>query len=330
MKKFPLIFVIIFLLFDYSAAESMETRALACKLDESILESDAETYFAFKGIGIINERDEEYPDSASLVTTILKGIDGKDLDYAEDSSYFVEYSKQNEDDTESKIIALAVLGDPDLNALYFKTIVQAYLPIEYIEMMRTEDIERLPMAPVTDVIGVSLSADKSYVKYCLLASNKNGETNEYGETAIGQFQICFQKDEEPSVGYPFKLAMIAELVSGQELIDSREDIDSSDDLCDCFKNDDDSTPIDCSEIDWDVSETDSGTDSETDSDPGNDEDSTEPASSSEEDAEDSEDNDDSDDTEENIDETLSDEENTDDSDKNSGEKKSDGCSMLFV
>ena len=324
MKKFPLIFVIILLLFDYSAAKSMETRALACKLDESILKSDAETYFAFKGIGIVNERDEQDPFQASLVTTILKGIDGKDLDYAEDSSYFVEYSKQNEDGTESKSIALAVLGDPDMDAFYFTTIVQAYLPIEYIEMMRTEDIERLPMAPVTDVIGVSLSADKSYVKYCLLASNKNGETNEYGETAIGQFQICFQKDEEPSVGYPFKLAMIAELVSGQELIDSREDIDSSDDLCDCFKNDDDSTPIDCSEIDWDGSEADSGTDSETDSDPGNDEDSTEPGSSNEEDAEDAE---------EDIDETLSDEENTDDSDKNSGEKegkKSDGCSMLFV
>ncbi len=238
-----------------------------CKLDESLLDSDAKAYFAFKGAGVINDPGTEDPEWASLVKTSLVGIDGKDLDYATSYSFFLTTTLTANDGSDINSVALEALGDPDMSTGRFTTIAFAALPIDYIEMLKElvddpdymesypEYAEKhiVPIAPVTQIIDILYTADTHYVKQCMLAVNKYGNNEVFGqETSIGKFQVCYEKNEDFSIGETFKLAMNAELAMGQEIVDMYTDVDSIDDLCTCFdlKATGDDDQVDCATIDW--------------------------------------------------------------------------------
>ena len=66
---------------DNAAGYTCTGSSEGCTLDASLVNSDAERYFGFKGIGKINNPNVSQPDWASLVKVALEGIDGKDLDF---------------------------------------------------------------------------------------------------------------------------------------------------------------------------------------------------------------------------------------------------------
>lgn len=246
-----LIFTVVFVLF-----ASLEAQT-SCTLDVSILNSDAEHYFAFKGIGRINEDSHASdPDFASLVTTELVGIGGKDLAYGREYSFFYEYNDSGE-----KGVGLTVSGDPDMTDYIFKTFVVTAIPVTYLELMREQDIDRLPFAPVLEVKSAVLSKDENHIKYCTIASNKKSVSEEFGEVGVGQFQVCLDNNTDFSAGETFRLAMMAELVVGQEMLENYEDAETFDDLCDCF--DKNNERVDCSTIEWKESGDTEGSDAES-------------------------------------------------------------------
>lgn len=233
-----LVFTVVFVLF-----ASLEAQT-SCTFDESILNSDAEHYFAFKGLGRIQEASATDPDFASLVTAELVGISGKDLDYGNQYSFFYEYNASDE-----RGVALAVLGDPDMETLFFTTFVLAGIPVTYLELMQEQNIDRLPLAPFVEIKDLTLSKDSDYAKYCTIASNKKTVSEEFGEVGVGQFQVCFNNNTDFSAGENFKLTMMAELVVGEEMLENYEDAETFDDLCECVDSHS-GEEVDCSGIEW--------------------------------------------------------------------------------
>ena len=227
------------------------TNPEGCQLDVNILNSDAERYFAFKGTGTINETVDIDPFFASLVKTSLVGFDGKDLDYAQHYSFFFSTTQ----DTDIPVIALRALGDPNMSTGLFSTIAYAYVSIDSINIMKENEVDRLPTAPDVKIFDIIYTSDSKYAKHCLIGRNKYGFVEELGEeTALGTTQVCYNNNVDFSVGEEFKLAMVAELIVGQEIIDADPDIETIDDLCTCYdyslpEDDPDyGKEIDCSEI----------------------------------------------------------------------------------
>ena len=63
-------------------------------------------------------------------------------------------------------------------------------------------------------------------------------------------QVCYDKNTDFSVGETFKMAMVAELATGQEIVDMYSDVDSIADLCTCFDlNASGNSTVDCQTID---------------------------------------------------------------------------------
>lgn len=226
----------------------------SCQFDESILNSDAEYYFAFKGLGKIQDASVSDPDFAGLVTAELVGISGKDLDYGDQFSIFSEY-----DDSGEKGVLVTVLGDPDKNSALFTTIANAAIPVSYLELMQEQELDRLPLAPPVEIKDITFSKDQLYVKYCTIASNKKTESEEFGEVGAGQLQVCFNNNTDFSAGENFKITMMAELVVGQDLLANYEGAETMDDLCDCYVTSG-RERVDCSTIEWDESGNDGGAD----------------------------------------------------------------------
>lgn len=318
---FFMFFAAIFMTFECPGEDETEEPSAQCKLDNSILESEAEAYFSFKGRGIINSSEDD-PAFADAVTATLVGIEGKTLSYSSKYSYFSIESLNGMED----VLTLWVYGDANMAKGYFGTIVVAMIPLEYIDFMQSEELDRLPLAPIIQIIDMVYSLDGKYVKQCMAATNKNGEMNEYGTTAIGAFQICSDQNQGISEGAEIKLAVLAELATGEEILENFDDVETMDDLCSCY-NKNDYTETDCSAVKWDEEKNDdkdtSDTDDKTDS--GSDD------SSDQSDSDSSDDEEDDDYEEEDDDEPDNDiTENSDEEPGKKEEKKSDGCSMLFV
>ena len=220
-----------------------------CQLDESIINSDAEHYFGFKGTGTINSADTSDPDWANLVRVTLEGVDGKDLDYAGSYSFFFETSFDAYGGLYVPAVALEAIGDPNTSTGRFTTVVFAMIPVQFIDILREhkEFGGVFPVAPFVQILDLVYTSDNAYLKECVIAENRYDMNEVFGqETAVGKTQACIGKynDETFAAGETFRLAMNAELV----LVDPEGDAASAD-LCTCYKTED-SSVVDCSEISW--------------------------------------------------------------------------------
>jgi hypothetical protein len=225
--------------------DSGDSGSTACKLDAAYATSDAEAYFAFKGMGEINSRTVQQPSWANMVTATLVGVEGKDLDYADGYSFFMPYSNQG-----TNGVMLQAMGDPDMSSGRFTAAALAIVPMEYIDFMKENETDHLDQAPIVQVIDIAISKDEAYGKQCILAANK---VDESGQIALGKMQICYDKNEEFAVGETFKLSMAAELIVGEALVDFYQDVETADDLCNCY-NMDTEEDVDCASIDWEGGE----------------------------------------------------------------------------
>ena len=224
----------------------------SCLLDASLINSDAEKYFGYKGIGKINPGDVAEPEWASLVKFALEGIEGKDLDYADNYSFFFETTLTGNDGSDILSVAVEALGDPNMSSDRFTTIAFAAVPIQYIDALKEAGADVFPSAPITQVIDLAFTSDNVYAKQCMIGVNKYAMSEDFAqEMPVGQFQVCYDNNETFAVGETFKLAMNAELGVGQEIVDMYSDVDTIDDLCTCFDltatGDDDT--VDCNTID---------------------------------------------------------------------------------
>ncbi|MBP5201868.1 hypothetical protein J6Z39_05570, partial [bacterium] len=172
--------------------DSGDSGSTACKLDAAYATSDAEAYFAFKGMGEINSRTVQTPSWANMVTATLVGVEGKDLDYADGYSFFMPTTIQGQN-----AIMLQAMGDPDMSTNRFTAAALAIVPMEYIDFMKENETDHLDQAPIVQVIDIAISKDEAYGKQCILAANKADES---GQIALGKMQICYDKNEEFAVG----------------------------------------------------------------------------------------------------------------------------------
>ena len=221
--------------------DSGDSGSTACKLDAAYATSDAEAYFAFKGMGEINSSNTQSPSWANMVTATLVGVEGKDLDYADSYSFFIPTTIQG-----MSAIMLQAMGDPNMSSGRFTAVGLAIVPIEYIDFMKENETDHLDQAPIVQIIDLAYTADDAYGKQCILAANK---VDESGQIALGKMQVCYDKNEEFAVGETFKLSMAAELTVGDDLVDFYSDVETAADLCTCFDMDSDET-VDCATIDW--------------------------------------------------------------------------------
>lgn len=259
-----------------------------CVLDESVINSDAEKYFGFKGVGLINAEGTQDPEWASLVNVALKGIDGKDIHSGNAYSFFYETTLTADDGTGMPAVALEAIG-VDSTLPMGLTRAFAYFPIHYLDLL-AEYEGVLPLAPTVQIFDVVFTSDNAYAKQCLIAENKYGMNEVFGvETAVGRFQVCYKDNYTFEVGKTFKVVMNAELETVQKAVDTAEDTDEDaveytdedageytdedaveytdenidedttedtdkdaepvDDPCTCYKTEDWSV-VDCSEISW--------------------------------------------------------------------------------
>ena len=193
---------------------------------------------------------------ANLITATLKGVEGKDLDYSNQYSFFLETSLQGTDQSGATVeipaVAVEALGDPNMSSGRFTTVAFAAVPIQYIDALKEAGINVFPSAPITQIIDLAFTSDNAYAKQCMLAVNKYAMSADFGqEMPVGQFQVCYDKNETFAVGETFKLAMVAELAMGQEIVDMYTDVNSIDDLCTCFDMNSTAADsrVDCATID---------------------------------------------------------------------------------
>ena len=325
MKKIFMIFAAIFTMFGFLTADDADTTQ-PCELNAPIYETEAKHYLTCKTVGMINDAYEETLASTTVVD--LVGFGQKSLNNPSVmlfESFFEDYSDE--------VVAILIYADPVLKTnRYYQSTAAVAIPKSYLRYMKRENINTLPFAPQTYVVDIVSSVNGEYSKQCVIAKGKIKESEEFGDVTAGLMQVCHENNYDFSAGEKLKVAMNVELAVKEELLAMYEEGTTYDELCTCY--DSNYYEIDCSDenIKWEKSNytieseedeeiTDTSTE-ENDSD-GNTEDDTEDDSANEYDGPES----DSDDI------TPTDEENTDDSDKENNkkeEKKSDGCSMIFV
>ena len=213
----------------------------ACKLDEAYATIEAEKYFTFKGWGKINNSLSSV--AAQMVTTALVGVEGRDLDYASSHSYFYNTTLDDQ-----PAILLQAVGDPNFSIGKITTLVNVYIPIEDINLMKKNGTNHLDQAPIVKIMDITETSDSAYQKLCFLATNDVDKTDKH---KLGKMQICYNKNEDFSAGETFKLSMAAELTVGEDILDVYDDVDSMDDLCTCYDVETEEK-IDCTTIDWTV------------------------------------------------------------------------------
>ena len=238
---------------------SQDSDTKECILDENILESSDAHYFAFEGIGLINDLEQDQPTPVDFVKTNLFGIEGKDLDNSE--AYFLSTNIPDTNDYKNNksdfpAITIKVINDSDKLST---TIVFANVPISYIDILKEHDKKFhnvLPAAPITNIVDFLYTEDGKFVKQCIIAASKYGIVEELGqETALGKTQICYENNNTFAAGETFNIAMLAKLAVGQEIVDTYSDINSIDELCTCFDLDNSADEaIDCSTIIWENEE----------------------------------------------------------------------------
>ena len=317
---FFMFFAAIFMTFEWLRADTTEP----CQLDAPIFESDAKHYLAYKVTGQINDVYSDTLASTSVVN--LTGFGQKSL-----SSPSVMLFESVLEDYSDEVVAILIYADPTLNQnRYYQSSVVVAIPKSYLGYMKKENINTLPFAAQTYVVDIVSSVNGKYSKQCVIALGRLKESEEFGNVTAGLMQVCHEDNYDFSAGEKLKVAMNVELAVKEELLAMYEEGTTYDELCTCY--DSSYYEIDCSDEDikWEKSKytieseedeeiTDTSTE-ENDSDGNVEDDTVDDSANDDEYESDSEDI------------TPADEENTDDSDENSEkkEKKSDGCSMLFV
>jgi len=223
-----------------------------CTLDNSILQTSADSYFAFRGEGKINLPTEKYPFFASSVNTGLVGIEGKDIDLAKEYSIFIEAFLPGNDDEGSQAAMPAVglnsLGDPNISTGYFTTVVAAFIPVSDIDALRASGEYVFPSAPLVQVLDIATSSDGAYSKQCVVASNKYTHDADTGkEVPAGKWQVCYNDNVSFEAGETFRLAMVAELETEQQQIVKVVSAGIIEDPCACFDNNT-NAEVDCTTI----------------------------------------------------------------------------------
>ena len=218
-------------------------------MDSSILQGTAESYFAYKGTGKIQNSSASSYDwnSKSSVTVRFDGIPGKTKEVADSYSFFGRYTTSNSNNKEG--IAIVVKDNPD-NKNYFTSYIEADIPISWItDELIVENRFEMTKPPYIWFHDYTFTSDHVYLKDCIIAANKVGYNSDFGyDTRIGKLQVCYEDNDDFSVGETFKVAFFAELITDpNELVNYFSDTDSVEDLCSCYKMEDWSV-VDCSEI----------------------------------------------------------------------------------
>ena len=295
-----------------------------CKLESSVFESDAEHYLAYKITGKIND---VYTDSlASTAVVDLVGFGSKSLQGAQIilyESFFEDYPEET--------VAVMIYADPTFGSnTYYQTGVTIAVPKSRLNYMKRNNINVLPFAPDTYLVDIVFSKDGKYSKQCIIAVGRHEDNEDFGDVSVGSMQVCHEDNSDFSAGEYLKIAMNVELAVGEELLAMYEESTTYDELCSCFE--DNYYETDCSDdIEWESNYTVEPEEDEETPDSSNEE--NDPENNGGKNEEDDSANEEDEPVSDSEDITPADEENTDDSDKETDkkeEKKSDGCSMIFV
>jgi hypothetical protein len=224
----------------------------ACKLDKDLLTLDtaAERYLAFKGIGILNPSEPSVLQNrsaqpATQVKFDAAGMAETSFPYATSYSFYdFGYSANYQEN----LVTLTIVGDVTEEG-YIKTIAFVAVPVSYVDYMKQNEVYELAQAPMTQVLNLKRSNDGKYMQQCLFASKVIN--NQY---VSGKMKICYD-NKELAVGGTFKMSMVSEIASDQETVDTFTDINSLDDLCSCYdltveSDNDEDARVSCEGIDW--------------------------------------------------------------------------------
>ena len=224
----------------------------ACKLDKDLLTLDtaADRYLAFKGIGILNPTNPNVLQNrnaqpATQVKFDAAGMPETSFQYATTYSFYdFGYSANYQED----LVTLTIVGDVTTEG-YIKTIAFVSVPVSYVDYMKQNEVYELAQAPMTQVLNLKRSNDGKYMQQCLFASKVIN--NQY---VSGKMKICYD-NKELAVGGTFKMSMVSEIASDQETVDTFTDINSLDDLCSCYdltieSDNDEDARVSCEGIDW--------------------------------------------------------------------------------
>ena len=235
--------------------DDADTEEGGCKLDNSILESDAERYFAYKGSGEIQDLEAlnaglARPVLASGVKTSLVGVEDVEYEGVQQISLFVLTELTGETEEGEKVSYPSVAALAIAYGEESSTQVIVAVPLEYIDYMKQYETYVLDQAPIVQVVKFTDSSDDVYSKSCMMAGNKIS-----GQVALGKMQVCYDKNESFALGEIFKLAVVAELSTQEEMVDNYTDVDSIEDLCSCVNSkektaDGEYVEVDCDAVDW--------------------------------------------------------------------------------
>ncbi|MBO4700000.1 DUF1566 domain-containing protein [bacterium] len=210
----------------------------SCELGELMLPDELPArYFAFKGIGTINNANSQDAEPASLVSVQAAGMDGANFQYANQQSFFEFGQSYVFQGTTDAVILTVYSGDDD-----YSVFAAVEIPVDYMELMRKNEIYELAMAPFTLINVYKWTSDRNYVQRCIF----RGRTDETKQTFLGNTKVCYDKNVDFSAGETFKLNMYAEIGSDEETADLFSDIESVEELCPCFDMDYDI--VDCQKI----------------------------------------------------------------------------------
>ena len=209
-----------------------------CSLDPEILNGTADSYFAFKGVGKIQDSLDWDQDSVKIK---FDGIDGK-TNWAKKYSAFLK---------EGDMIRIFVdeRKFKDSNNWHTITRIISDVQIPRIKNLMENNVFDETVPPIVSFYDWIWTKNYDYSKMCLIADNKLGYNSDYDtQTRVGKLQVCYEDNNDFSVGETFKVAFFAELVTGQDLLDAY-DVDSAEELCNCY-NSKTGAKVDCSGISW--------------------------------------------------------------------------------
>lgn len=105
----------------------------------------------FYGIGIINNREHTgiKTETALLNKTDLHLKDHSDRLLSKPYTYFMDSPDQGN----SKGISLTILGDTDYGTLTYTTAVKTTIPLQWLEVLKAEQVSYAPFSTFVEVIG---------------------------------------------------------------------------------------------------------------------------------------------------------------------------------
>lgn len=219
-----------------------------CRLDSTILDGEADSYFAFKGVGKIQDPSSWDWNDHVAIEVKFGGIEGKTKQSADKYSVFHESYFKKDDGSKENSIKIIVRDNKD-NSDYFTTNIVSHIPISDITSLMENNVFETTAGPIVRVYDRNWTNDHAYYKECMIAKHKIGYNPDFDEeTRIGKLKVCYENNNDFSVGETFKVAFFAELVTGQDLLD-QEGVISAEDFCWCYNNKT-GDEVDCSEIEF--------------------------------------------------------------------------------